>query len=90
MCAIFQKRAKKAKKGISGLNIWKFGQKRKIFWKRVGDGLRLSPTKKTARIGPDNHSAVNRDVDLFIICTLSISKLPDYTQLEFFKFFVKK
>ena len=46
-------------------------------------------TQKTARIGPDNHSAVNRDVDLFIIWTLNISKLPDYTQLEFFLVVVK-
>ena len=48
MCAIFtkkvRKRAKKVKKGINGLNIWKFGQKFTIFLKRVGDYLRLSHT----------------------------------------------
>ena len=52
--------------------------------------LEIITQKKATRIGPGNHSAVNRDVDLFIIWTLSISKLPDYTQLEFFYFFFVK
>ena len=56
-----------------GKNLQYFVQGQAIAWDYC--------TQQTAGIGPDNHSSVSKDIDLFIICTLSLPKLPDHTQL---------
>ena len=63
------------------MNIWKFGQKYTVFWKRAGIAWD-SCTQYTASIGTDNHPTVHIDTGWFIICTLNMTKLPDHTQLE--------
>ena len=88
MCAIFsekgQKRGRKSWKGHKWAKYLKIWVKMYNILKKGRWVLEIITHKKTARIGPDDHPAINRDVDLFITCTLSIFKLPEYTQVEFF------